>query len=136
MNWFLIDPFTLPSIAIEKRCQCCCGRGNGRNHWKPVCALDPIPAVYFLIEGVSEVLYIGATYNLRSRWRNHHCLTQYEPEGELRIAWIEIEDDRMRGRIETALIWSYRPTLNRISGHGPYGRGPLQPFLPGAGNGS
>jgi excinuclease UvrABC nuclease subunit len=113
--WQLVDPFALPSMPFEQRK-----------------ALPRVPAVYFLIGGDSEVLYIGESYNLRSRWGHHHCLTDYEPEQELRIAWIEIEDDMMRGRIETALIWSHRPRLNHTSGHGPYGRGPAQPLLPAA----
>jgi excisionase family DNA binding protein len=98
MSYEAIDPLRLPSIALERRA-----------------TLLPVPAVYFLIAGDSEVIYVGQAGNLRSRWTaNHHCLEGYPAIAGLRIAWIEIEDETMRTQAERSLIARYRPLLNRI----------------------
>ena len=93
MNWQSINPLMLPSIRLKRRS-----------------ALPRSSAVYFLIEGRSEIVYIGQAANLQSRWANHDYLKERKPSA--RIAWIEIEDRSMRRLAESSLISEYCPRLN------------------------
>ena len=54
-----IDPMRLPYMPFDKP------------EWLP-----EITAVYFALSEGGEVLYIGATHNLRQRWPGHHALPE------------------------------------------------------------
>ncbi len=54
-----IDPAKLPSMPCDKPA------------WLP-----EITAVYFALSKSNEVLYMGATHNVRQRWPGHHALPE------------------------------------------------------------
>ena len=85
----------LPSLAFEHRQD-----------------LDPIPALYFVLNEQREVVYIGQTANLRERWRSHHRARQMAAGG-YRIHWRQIADEDERLSLEKEAITYLRPLWNR-----------------------
>jgi hypothetical protein len=92
------DPLMLPSIPLNERS-----------------ALPDIPAVYFAIGHDDVVLYVGKARRLLVRWRGtaHHRYTQLSTIGDVRLAWLPIDDDRMLQVIEALYIARIDPVLNR-----------------------
>ncbi|KAF3890608.1 MULTISPECIES: GIY-YIG nuclease family protein [Nostocales] len=82
-----IDPKQLPSLPIE---------------WSK--AFPECSAVYFVLSQHSEVLYIGSSINLSQRWLQHHKQQELEKLKNLRLAWIEINDEILLRKAETRLI--------------------------------
>jgi excinuclease UvrABC nuclease subunit len=93
-----IDPLALPSLSLVER----------RN-------LPNCPAVYFVLNSSSEILYIGGTANLAQRWLTHHRCNQLTNMGDdgIRIAWLECSEPALLPEIEAALIKHFQPSLNR-----------------------
>jgi hypothetical protein len=72
--------------------------------------LPAIPAIYFVLDDVPELLYVGQATNLHDRWRAHHRASQMQ---ELyRICWYEVRDARDRDRIEGLFIYRMFPLWN------------------------
>lgn len=90
-----VDPLTLPFVWFAERSGFPCEM-----------------AVYFVISGTDEVLYIGRTKDLFARWQNHHRLKQFAQIQDIRIAWIAINDAILLPLIEKALIDHFSPPLN------------------------
>jgi hypothetical protein len=74
-------------------------------------SLPVYPAIYFLLDG-EKVLYIGKTQNLRRRWSAHFREKQ-APENS-RIAWLELEEVALLGRVEKIFIKYFNPSLNGV----------------------
>ncbi len=93
-----LNPMMLPSILLEQR------RGL------PSCS-----GIYFAISADDEVLYIGRSVNLAQRWISHHRHPELEEIGQVRIAWLEINEPNLLPAIEEALIDWFAPSLNSSS---------------------
>lgn len=85
----------LPSLAFEHRRD-----------------LPIIPALYFVLDGRMNIMYIGQTANLRDRWKSHHRALQME-NGTYRIHWKAIETEQERADDERQSIAFFRPPWNK-----------------------
>lgn len=85
----------LPSLAFEHRYD-----------------LPPVPALYFTLNDRREIVCIGETENLRTRWKSHHRARQMATGG-YRIHWREMPDADTRALAEREAIAYFRPTWNR-----------------------
>ncbi|MBW4538997.1 MAG: GIY-YIG nuclease family protein [Myxacorys chilensis ATA2-1-KO14] len=84
--------------------------------WLPlraVAAFPQQPAIHFAIDAQNVVQYIGRSINPRQRWSQHHCYSQLKAIGNVRIAYLFIDDTpEMLSEIEAALIKWFDPPLN------------------------
>lgn len=97
----MIDPkeiglLSLPFVSIENRLQ-----------------LPSDSGIYFAIDGLGCVQYIGKASNLKQRWSGHHKHDELSCFDEVRIAWLSVSDVRLLCPIEAALIHYFKPPLNR-----------------------
>lgn len=56
-----LNLFLLPFVALEERSQ-----------------LPSVPCIYFAIDSLGAVQYIGRSNNVRVRWTNHHRCSDLE----------------------------------------------------------
>lgn len=94
----LVDPSALPSVALTDR------HGLPRE-----------PGIYFVLSGDEELLYIGRSNSIHTRWRGHHKMRRLAEYRAVRVAWLTVSDESLLAEIETALIHHFRPPLNRKS---------------------
>jgi hypothetical protein len=87
----MIDPFSLPSVPMVCRKQ-----------------LPTVPCIYFAIDALGQIQYIGKSVNPRQRWTQHHRQSQVK---ECRIAYLEC-DAALLDKVEQALIQWLQPVLN------------------------
>ncbi len=99
----IIDPFKLPSLPLTW------------NRALPKCA-----AIYFVISENKQILYIGSTVNLNSRWFRHERCRELANTGNVKIAWFQVSDISILTELESQSIRSYQPSLNirRCKGDG------------------
>jgi putative transposase len=72
------------------------------------------PGVYFALSGDGTVLYIGSSLRLGIRWTKHlHRRHQLETCGDVRLAWLVIDDPLAIDDAERVLIAHVQPVLNR-----------------------
>jgi excinuclease UvrABC nuclease subunit len=71
-------------------------------------------AVYLAVKGRDTVLYVGATQNLRERWKSHHCWKRLRAAGATHIAWLPQEDIQIGREIERHCIHRYDPPFNYL----------------------
>jgi hypothetical protein len=90
-----LDLTTLPSLCLSRRAE-----------------LPETPAIYFAIDSLGVVQYIGQSTNLRNRWLNHHCQGYVANGG--RITYLEVSEVTLLSGIEKALIQWFQPPLNRM----------------------
>ncbi|HEY9874498.1 MAG TPA: GIY-YIG nuclease family protein [Candidatus Obscuribacterales bacterium] len=93
-----LDLSTLPSLSLSKKGE-----------------LPRVPAIYFCISESDEILYIGRTINLASRWQQHHRYSQLQTMGQVKLAWLQVSSPAYLPDMEKALIMRYKPRLNRFS---------------------
>lgn len=62
-----------------------------------------------------KILYIGRSINLASRWNDHHRYSELKDIKNVRIAWLECNDESLLPQIEEAMIKHFSPYLNRTS---------------------
>ena len=86
---------TLPSLPLEDRR-----------------LLPETPGIYFAINSLDQIQYIGRSVNLRQRWLNHHRHSQLEGTGSVRLVWLEVSEPELLPGVEEALIEYYQPSLN------------------------
>jgi excinuclease UvrABC nuclease subunit len=86
--------------------------------------LPDVPAVYLVLTGDGQVLYIGKTASLQGRWKGHHRQIQFDRIGKVRLAWIEVETEEFLGEVEQLLIEHFSPVMNGQS----LGDGPVVPL--------
>lgn len=93
-----ISPYTLPSCLLEAR----------EN-------FPEISCIYFAIDSSGQIQYVGRAVNLRNRWRkaHHHRTNELEKIGNIKIAWLEIEDSSLLFSIEAICIKQFKPLLNK-----------------------
>lgn len=96
-NFDQIDPFNLPFATLVNRHN-----------------LPRISGVYFVLDG-DEILYIGQSQNIRSRWMKHHRLNQLNgmKTENILISWLKIQDLEILPVAEKSLINRLNPLLNR-----------------------
>lgn len=70
------------------------------------------PALYFVVDGKRDIVYIGQTANLRERWKSHHRAIQMD-RGSYRIHWRVVPDEALRKQYEARCIEQFRPAWNR-----------------------
>lgn len=75
--------------------------------------LPNCPAIYFVISESDEILYIGKSINLANRWVQHHRFNQVSLYPNARIAWLQTNEIELLEQIESSLIESFKPELNR-----------------------
>ena len=74
------------------------------------CNLPALPGVYFVYAG-SELLYVGASSNLKQRFsKKHKYQARFINQGADRIGYLVISDYK---RLEAELIIDLQPKLNR-----------------------
>lgn len=95
MTLSTIQVSLLPSVAFEHRAD-----------------LPSMPALYFVLGSQRDVLYIGQTANLMTRWKSHHRALQMQGGG-YRIHWTEIADEQRRITTEREAINYFQPIWNR-----------------------
>lgn len=85
--------------------------------WLPLeekTAFPKQPAIYFAIDSLGTVQYIGRTINLNQRWAKHHRHHQLSKIDSVRIAYLTADTDLLPS-IESALIEWFHPPLNGSS---------------------
>ena len=86
--------YSLPSVSISDKS-----------------LLPTYSGIYFVVSEV-EVIYIGKTKNLKTRWEDHHIRPKLKKYFEVRVAWLPIEEDDL-DLVEKILIGLYWPELNK-----------------------
>ena len=74
--------------------------------------LPKIPGIYFAIDAIGNVQYIGKSVNINQRWTNHHRHKQLEQLNDIKIFYLEIKKISLLEVIEKILIELYKPPLN------------------------
>lgn len=77
--------------------------------------LPSVAAIYFVVSGITGLLYIGRARNLHDRWKTHHRFDQLTRYRYVNIAWISfpnLESDHLID-LEAAYIKQFRPPLNQ-----------------------
>jgi excinuclease UvrABC nuclease subunit len=92
-----LDLATLPSLLLSERAK-----------------LPETPGVCFAINSLGQIQYIGRSINIRNRWLSHHRKPDLKIIDNIRIAWIEIEELTLLGKIEQELIDYFVPRLNGL----------------------
>ncbi len=90
-----IDLTALPSVAL-------CDRTT----------LPPVPAIYFALDSLGNMQYVGRSVNLQQRWTRHHRQCYLENMDGVRIAWLTVNAPELLPEIEAALIEWFNPPLN------------------------
>lgn len=107
-----VDPSALPSLLLAER-----------RH------LPDAPGIYFVFRG-EEVIYIGKARRLSERWKSttHHRYAQLSTMGDVRLAWVTVEEEALLDELEAASILYFDPCLNRtpIETDGRLARYPLR----------
>jgi DNA-binding Xre family transcriptional regulator len=89
--------------------------------------LPSVSGIYFAIDSLGNIQYIGRSFNIRQRWLSHHRTKELVAICGVKIIWLEISEVSLLPEIETALIEWFNPPLNGVQ-HG-YGT-TKQPRLP------
>ena len=85
----------LPSVALEDRKQ-----------------LPTSPCIYFAIDSLGAIQYIGRAVNLGVRWYGHQRFDSLSGMGGVRISYIQLDADLL-ANVEAALIEWFDPPLNK-----------------------
>jgi excinuclease UvrABC nuclease subunit len=113
MNPAAIDLSVLPSLPLECRSK-----------------LPPVACIYFAIDSMGQIQYVGRSANLRNRWTIHHRTNQLKQLEGVKIAWLEVSDPSLLPEIEAALINWFTPLLNGSNIQGTTNRFGLTQILP------
>jgi predicted GIY-YIG superfamily endonuclease len=73
-------------------------------------------AIYFVTDSNGQIIYIGRTVNLVSRWKDHHRFNQlkrFNRKNLLSISWLNCSNDLSTlSKLENEFINLYKPPLN------------------------
>lgn len=94
MNLDKIELYALPWIFLKDKKQL------------PVCA-----GVYAVTSG-DQVLYVGCSANLSTRWGSHHRYEEIRYYDDVKIHWLVIDEVCSLLAIEELLISKFQPILN------------------------
>ncbi|MCI0556306.1 MAG: GIY-YIG nuclease family protein [Anaerolineae bacterium] len=78
-------------------------------------SLPACSGIYFALIG-KNVLYIGKSTNINSRWKYHHRREELSKIGDVEIAFLPIPK-RLLEKKEKEFIDSYKPLLNNTPAH-------------------
>jgi len=84
--------------------------------WLPLTEKSAFPkqaAIYFAIDSLGCVQYIGRSVNVRARWGSHHKYSTLNNLGNVKVAYLFVDMPELLPQIETALIKYFKPCLNR-----------------------
>lgn len=88
--------------------------------WLPLEEKTAFPkrsAIYFAIDSLGTVQYIGRAVNVRNRWGNHHRYNELNAIGNIKIACLFVDLPELLPEIETGLIKYFEPVLNQSLGY-------------------
>jgi hypothetical protein len=91
-----IDVLGLPSLPLAKRGE-----------------LPNTAAIYFVLSGTDNMLYIGRTKKLCLRLVAHQRLGDFKKSTDVRVAYLSVTDSTLLPSIEKAMIAYFDPPLNR-----------------------
>ncbi|MDJ0650495.1 MAG: GIY-YIG nuclease family protein [Xenococcaceae cyanobacterium MO_188.B19] len=83
-------------------------------------SLLPSVSAIYIVFNESEILYVGQTKNLTSRWKSHHLLKsirEINDKQSVSIAWINYEQENLLTSLEKLLIEGLEPRLNETPGN-------------------
>lgn len=92
-----IDLVSLPWLPLEEKA-----------------AFPKRPSIYFAIDNLGNVQYIGRSVNTKKRWAQHHRYAALSSMGEVRIAYLFVDAPELLPEVEKALIQWFQPPLNYI----------------------
>lgn len=95
INPYNIDLENLSLLALEQRI-----------------GLPKCQGIYLVLSEQKEVLYIGRSKNIHSRWKSHERYQHLRELPGVSIAWIEVNNDFLFRCIERALIEFFKPKFN------------------------
>lgn len=75
-------------------------------------SLPKLPGIYFAIDSLDRVQYIGQSENLYRRWLDHSRYSDFKRIGKVRIAYLFISSKELLPQVEAALIYYFNPSLN------------------------
>lgn len=85
--------------------------------WLPLeekTAFPKRPAIYFAIDSLGNVQYIGRAKNVKARWGSHHKYNELAAIANIKVAYLFVDLPQLLPQIETALIEYFDPPLNTI----------------------
>lgn len=77
--------------------------------------LPKIKAIYFVLNGNKEIIYIGCTTNLRARFYKHHHEQEFLSINQCSIAWLALNESIYHEELEKMCILYFKPICNKIS---------------------
>ena len=83
--------------------------------WLPLEEKSAFPkksAIYFAIDSLGTIQYIGRSLDVHQRWLNHHKYKTLNDIGNIKIAYLFIDAVELLPEIEAALIDWFNPPLN------------------------
>lgn len=89
----------LPSVSLENRND-----------------LPQTFGVYFVVSN-AEILYVGASANVRSRWVGHNKIKELAEFTNVKIAWVELTNSTDVIELERRAIEFYSPRMNSDKGY-------------------
>jgi DNA-binding XRE family transcriptional regulator len=104
-----INPLVLPSMPLEERSR-----------------FPPVPCVYFAIDSLGIVQYIGKAADLRVRWSQHHKYNKLAQMPMISIAYLQVDHYELLDDVELALIHWFNPPLNGRQAASETGKGMLR----------
>ena len=90
-----INPLLLPSVALGNRS-----------------CLPNTPCIYFAIDSLGQIQYIGRSINPCQRWNGHHRYNELSEMRGVKIAYFSVDSAELLPSIESALIQWFDPPLN------------------------
>lgn len=93
-----IDLAALPSLPLEQRS-----------------CFPQVSCIYFAIDSLGVIFYIGRTGNLCRRWCDHHRIGQLKQIEGIKIAWLQVSEPSLLPEIERAMIRWFTPVLNKTN---------------------
>jgi hypothetical protein len=90
-----LDLSSLPSVALNMKAY-----------------LPSRSAIYFVIDSLGVIQYIGQSANIRQRWVNHNRFNQFASIEGIRIAYLSLDCDLLASTENTFIEW-FKPLLNR-----------------------
>lgn len=71
-------------------------------------------AIYFAIDSLGKVLYIGRSVNVHQRWEKHHKYDELSKINNVRISYLFFDDVELLPEVESVLMDWFDPPLNRV----------------------
>ena len=92
-----LDLTSLPSVCLADRS-----------------LLPPTAGIYFAIDSLGAIQYIGRSNNVRNRWKKHNRYEELILLEGVKIAYLLVDVYQLLPGIEAALIAWFNPPLNKV----------------------